>query len=464
MMFRRLLSSLLLLLPFIASVHAQSSVPPPPPYVSPKLPTNICAAEGDSRTQNAINTSASGVYTNSGAPHWIMALTGGRVTFPAALNFGITGQTSTQVAARAASDAATAKAGGASCVLIYFPQINDRTSGVTLAQTEANIPLIQNAWLAQNIAVIWMTDSPQGDTTYTSNALTPGSTLADLMAANAFLVKQARSLSNVYVADTFFSEADTSSLANSVAGYATLGNKYDGKHEGPQGMYLKVKYGGVLGIFNQIYPARNVAAGGASDVYSAENIYGAANTNPGMIGAVGTITAGNGSAVAGPTGWNFRYYPSTSGAVSATGQMAPCADGYTCWSVTESGAAGSGTGERTSTYQDINVGTNGVAVGETIKLSCHIEVTATSGIISVEPTVYTNGGSTTLIGLGAGISATVPPLVGASYTQEYESPDPITIPTGTTSIRVSMDINHGVSLAVNDNVKMRQCAVRQATP
>ena len=105
----------------------------------------------------------------SGIAAWLEALGGGRIVMPAALNFGVSGENTTQMRARLAAVVATAVAGGADFVT-FFGLCNDVLStAAQRAATIENITAIAKAFTDAGILFCISGDAPAGgasDTTF----------------------------------------------------------------------------------------------------------------------------------------------------------------------------------------------------------------------------------------------------------------------------------------------------------
>lgn len=114
--------------------------------------------DGDSRT---IQGQTTGNQFTRSYIHWLRSLSSQRVNTRAGLNLGVSGQRSDQVLARVATSIATLQAAGAGSVVLL---VGTNDIGVlTLAQSQANIGGIIDAYRAAGIVVIGIAETPRGD-------------------------------------------------------------------------------------------------------------------------------------------------------------------------------------------------------------------------------------------------------------------------------------------------------------
>lgn len=337
--------------------------------------SSIIAIMGDSRVfigsvPTAYSSSSTRSKSNRGFQFWAEALTGGRVSFPAELNFGVGGDTSAQILTRTPAAVAAAVAAGASAVVLLGCTTNDRTSGITYAQSIANCATIEAAFSAVGIAVIWIAEIPRGDSTFTAIALT-GTPLDDHRAVEEW--QGARSGAGVYVVRPWGEFSDQSSVANSALGYAKLNYTYDGLHPTPLGMNVIVT--AALPLLTTLFPPREVLVQSGADVWSATNPNGSVNLNPLCLGSGGTAGTGITGVVA--NGWTAQHSLGTGSTLASVGSIiAPTdADPRNWQRFVTTGTAGS-TFDALRFRFPVDAATRGVTPGNFYKASMAFRVTA----------------------------------------------------------------------------------------
>lgn len=386
------------------------------------------AVLGDSRVaggwQSTSNGGATSLLENPFA--WAAFLSGGRVSFPSALNFGVSGDTTALVLARTEAAVAAATAAGASFMVVYCGY-NDRKPGtpVDYATTIANYAAIADLIVGAGLMLIWVADTPVGDTTYTSARLS-GTQLAYHMAVHTWLMDR-RHEPFEFVADPWPYMADQTS-AN---GDAIAGMTYDGVHLSGLGAADAVGRALSEQIAVMFPPVSPVQVSNA-DVYSTDNPRGCALVNPGLSGTSGSIgTGGSGSL---PTSW---VAPATPSGISAVFSI------ITTGGRKQMQAVYSGDAAENSFHQpwrqDVSVGAGGVAVGKTYELWWPAEWDASPANIahiSVAIDATSGGASRETLG-NTQPSINAFPVTAKSGVFRTE---PFTLPVNTTAVRCRMNV------------------------
>lgn len=259
---------------------------------------------GDSRAAQVWSTSTS--KSIRGVGYWVEALQGGTVDSLYSENFGVGGENSTQWLARIAAVLACP----ASIVVIPDPTNDFRLStGLTAAQTRANMSAIFSQLVAAGKTVITWMPTPRGST----NALDATGLLRQADYA-AWLKTQSPTL-GVYVADA------TSTLYDSgAAGFTPLsGVMSDGLHFGIDGAYRQaVPISAILGT---LIPRADVLTWSNADVYDAANApRGNLFANGLMTGSGGSTTAG-GATVSGTWAANWSMVCVNGTGLTITGSI-----------------------------------------------------------------------------------------------------------------------------------------------
>ena len=318
----------------ISTGRAEDGFPIRNPWLSRELNERLGAApliafDGDSRIDQGVDT----YRTNTmGIPYWLSFLSGGRFDVRDELNFGIGGQTSTQILARVNSTIATCKAFGCTKLIALF-SLNDRGSisgsaGSTAALTIANLEAYQSAILGAGIDLIWVAEIPCGNPEW--QVANPGepdyglqaSATLNHLAVRRWQLAQPFKHPRVAVADPFPQMVDTTTTAIN----GRVGVMKDAKHESAFGAYLMAK--ALLPIIEQRLPPLSRVTSHAADIYSVENPGGSLLGNKTMFwGAGGTFIGGGSHAGTLPDGWEANI----AGGLTATFTSVPADDGGAPW-------------------------------------------------------------------------------------------------------------------------------------
>lgn len=240
---------------------------------------------GDSATPAALAAISSQDYKpNKGFAYFAEMLSGGRIEFPRAGNYGITGNTSLQMATRASAAAAAIAAAGCTWVVIVGGT-NDAPNGVTFAQTLAAYDQTEAAFRAQGVAVLWLAEYPRGHASATGNRLS-GSQLQDHYGRHRALLGRANGIT-VHALDTMLYLSDG---AAATAGDIRTNATYDGLHLNGQGSYWVGSQ--IAQFFIGRLPARDFLPGNNADLWSASNPGGSITGNPCLAGSGGTLASG----------------------------------------------------------------------------------------------------------------------------------------------------------------------------
>jgi lysophospholipase L1-like esterase len=313
---------------------------------------NEVALYGDSRCNYShIVTGSSTTLTGMGIAFWTQFLTRGRVQFPADLNFGVSGDTTTGTLARIAPVLAC-RAG----TVILLVSTNDTAAGTPdLATRIANIQSMVTQLLAAGKIVIVVPELPRSASAFT------GAKLQEHLAISNFY-RSLAATRGVYVADPwldFVQQGDASALPIS-------GLLYDGLHPAPAGAHYIAK--AIAPIINQLFPEPlYLLPSSTADVFSATNPRGMQNANPMMTAMAGTLGANATGQVA--TGWVLSTANAT---MSAVGSQV-VSNGKTWQQITISGtpnAAGQDVYFRTALTPA------NFSPGDVIEMACEMEVDA----------------------------------------------------------------------------------------
>lgn len=329
---------------------------------------------GDSRVQrgDTVAPHATGQKTYATDPLlWGMWLAGGRRCYSTPdLNFGVSGETTAQVLARAgdwlAPDAATA--------LIFVGTNDSQGNSPLIADTLANIAIMRDLLLARGKRVIIVADTPRGDTTFTAARV--ANLNRHILLRNTLLGWSDFAPGRLYIADPWQFMASSAATL----GDAIVGKLHDGVHLSPWGAR---DVGRPLApILQHIFSPVDILPATNSDVFNATtNPTGCLNANPMMDGTGGTAGAGTTGSIA--TSWTIA----ASAGMTIVASKVTGSDGKVwqqiAWSGTPSG--------NTIGLMSLNIAAN-VSLGDTLEAVGEWELDA---------------GATNLGGIGVGIRSVI---------------------------------------------------------
>ena len=218
---------------------------------------------GDSRTFQCHTVAATATATeNYGYAFWAAQASGGFC--PAAFNFGIGGDTTAMMLARIGTVVACP-----ADIVLFMGGTNDRTGGMTVADTKRNIIAIVRRLQRAGKIVIVGTDTPR----FGANALTPAQQ-ADHEAIRDWILNELSLITPV---------ADTYSLI-------IPSDLHDQLHVAVTGAY-KVGYLGFGPVLSRFIRLGADLPTEATDAWSANNVTGSLTANPTMLGSGNMSTA-----------------------------------------------------------------------------------------------------------------------------------------------------------------------------
>jgi lysophospholipase L1-like esterase len=393
----------------------------------------LIAGFGDSITdQNSlVNSTQSYLYAN-GYMTWASILSGGKLTFTDAINYGTAGDTTTMMVARLSTTLAAIYASGAKyCVVLAGT--NDVYSGVTYAQTIANLATIYGGFLGLNIVPVIVPILPRAKDAASGSMLTADR--QKLQRINNWIREYARTTPNVVIADPTLNIVDQAVTNGDPIG-ALLANTtaytYDGLHPSARGAYW---------IGKAISDALQYRLSGISQaLWSQIDTYDATNNPSGNLLANGYMTGtggtnGTGSSGSVATSWTARRLVGTTGALTCSKTTVTAGNGttYPQQTVAFVATAGSAT-EELQVYQQIFPSGTTYAVGDTVYAECDVSV---SGITAASfRSIYlkcADDGVDGRIGQPSGAGY----MPDSNWSGTMRSPA-FVIKAGTTAITVSM--------------------------
>lgn len=279
-------------------------------FLVPRAAAPLIAFAGDSITAMAVHTTASAVGNHPYAPSsWLMPMLCQRARTDHSLNFGVSGNTTTQLLARI--DAVAACAADIVVVLIGTNDVNGAVTGSTLATYKSAVSAIWDRLTNAGKVVIAMPPLPRNLAAGSQN------NRRILHAMRDWTLRQAWSgRRNFYVADAAIEYGDPLS-----ATYAPrAGFDYDGLHPQSRGAYEIAK--ALYRVLDRLLPPVPQALMSADDVYDATyNPGGNLLTNGILDGTGGTLTTTKGLASSGQmaTAWATAFDAPYSAATALNG-------------------------------------------------------------------------------------------------------------------------------------------------
>lgn len=279
---RILLGGAALALTTPASAQAPVLNPPVIPFDQPRK----LLAFGDSITfRNSQSTATARRYFAEGHICWINRLTGHALWFDPALNKGVNGDTTVQMAARFASDV-LANAGSFDVAFI-LAGTNDQFNSVAPATTIANIQSFVTQLVTIGKQVVLFSILPRNSLSAAQLAVQ-----AQINTALREWIKALSSTVPVVFVDCWRDLADPA-LTNGTAATVPVSALVDGIHPSPAGAYLMAKRA-VQAMTPIIIPAPSLSQGAADLFDATNNPKGNLLTNPQLTGTGGTVTNGTG--------------------------------------------------------------------------------------------------------------------------------------------------------------------------
>lgn len=338
------------------------------------------AIAGDSITANNSSSSLLDVMSNHGYWTWANIFSGHRVEFPKTNNFGIGGNTSTQLLARI-NTVIAAQPG----ICLVGIGGNDYTAGISLATTKANLVAIWDALKAAGIYVIALPILPRGPAygTYTTEHK------AFVSQVNQFIFASARVRPNFEAVDYLPVCYDYVAMD----GTAKAALQHDGTHPAQFGAFT---VGAPISkVIERIAPPRTGDLfTNPSDVYSASNPYGNLVANGLLAGTTGTKSNGATGDVA--TNWALSMSSSSIGMTCVGSKEAhPTVTGLERQVITVGGtltANGQAIFSQTINYN----ASSGYQPGDTVEAICEVEVVSSSNISGISLDIRNQDGASSL--------------------------------------------------------------------
>lgn len=232
--------------------------------------------DGDSRSDTCSST---GRTSAQGWLFWLQLLTRGRFDFRPEWNNGVGGQDSEDMLARMDNLKPLPPA-----VVVAICGTNERTRHETARWTIDRAVGYQNGILDMGHRLVWIAETPRGDTTHTDYTLASPDLDYHLRYRQHLLDQSG--VRGVHVADPFSLMADPA-LANGRAKDTVL---RDGIHAGAYGGHMIATT--LVPIIESLFPLRPLLPASNADLYSTSNPTGSLSANPMMLGTGGTVGSG----------------------------------------------------------------------------------------------------------------------------------------------------------------------------
>jgi lysophospholipase L1-like esterase len=321
---------------------------------------------GDSITADGIsNTADETRMTNRGFSHWVPFLTAQRFSTTQALNFGVSGQTSAQIAARV-GDVIAANPG----VCMVCAGTNDIGS-LTTAQTQANLATIYEALSKAGIIVIALPILPR--------TLVPEASYSFPQKVNEWIRQQPQNYAGLRFVDPFLF-GDPYSVSYS----PNTGYTYDGLH--PMAIGAFTICDPVATYLNTLIAEPGASIRSVCDYWNSSNLRGALNANPLLGGNGGTKGAGVTGDVADSHRVQAFANGGSIGSLTVTCSKSTATSPLTGMVNQRIVLGGTATGGfDTCVILDVPAGVPNISAGDTIEMFADIEVAgATIGVSGVE--------------------------------------------------------------------------------
>lgn len=326
---------------------------------------NMVAFLGDSITAAGTAQDTADAIRNSNRCHsfWLPSLTHERVKTTQALNFGVSGQTSTQILARISE--VTSSDAGLCVVLAGTNDLGAGTPDVTISNLYQMYEILANAGiLAIAIPILPRT-------------ILTGSGLGELWYINQAIKKAPSLMRGVYVCDAGFIFGDpTSAVGSPRAGYT-----YDGLHPVALGSYWLSQP--LVDCIEPLFPTPEPILAGVSDSYSgSNNPTGNLLSNGLMEGTGGTVS---GTGVSGDVADDWTLTVAAGGgtisSLTCVGAKVTGADGHVSQEITLGGTYTGGFATLAVLKQDF-VSFGAFQPGDSLIAECNYEVDAGSDYVS----------------------------------------------------------------------------------
>lgn len=390
---------------------------------------------GDSITRNNNfdgTTQKATINASIGYWSWASQFLGKRFASSYALNFGISGYTTSDII----NNTLAAAAASASNICVVLAGTNDCAAGTSASQIFANLLKIWGALLSAGKYVVAGTIWPRSDAVLTS------AQQKTLLQVNALIRKTAPTIPGVYVWDAFLYLADlTSTTAGCVSALFI-----DNLHPNRQGAFIAGTE--LANVFNTVFPRPAYPIYGVnslSDIYDATYAPdGNLTSNATLVGTAGTNGTGASGTVA--TGWTVSRTTGTVLAAVNSLVAVPQVSGqvYNKQQIVLTGGITGSAVEEVAFSQIVNT-----SPGDSIVCGANIAVTANTGKLlyiyakpqyqyggfgSVQDNYYF-GGATAALG-----------SVPAIYNGATQSP-PLALPAGGTTTSIQIVIGMDCSAA-----------------
>jgi len=401
------------------------------------------AVLGDSiAAQNSVNgTSSTYAYQNKGFMSWFRFLSGGRVDFPLANNFGVGGDTLAMIAVRVPNVLLTTAR-----VVVFEGGTNDLTLGTPFASMQATAAGIIRDLTVAGRTVIAVPITPRsGLSTTQLRVMSRYNTWLKELCLGRPDLMSAAGLANYrppLVMDFWPYLADMTTASSPITGQTQ-----DGLHPAALGAFWMGQ--AMLDTFAYLLPPRPTSEYMSGSFYDAAlnpsgQLLRSGTTSLGLLaGTGGTLTGSTGFTPTGSvaTGWTLVRTAGTSTMAVVASKQNPRTDyPFTTGErqrlqITVSGAGGVNEGCK------LTIGANGsdIAVGDQVVFQVDVEIASSANLLGVQAVVSNVGGSAVF-----GIDGSVVPtdtvlgiLPNRSIKGTLRTP-PFTLPSGTTNVSVSL--------------------------
>lgn len=388
---------------------------------------------GDSRLEQSLASDATNFgYSAQGFANSARVLSRQRFNFdPSTDNYGVGGDTTTQMLARAPAVFAAMAARGIRYFL-FLGGTNDPPNSIAPAVSIANLAAIFALARAFGLSALVCDEMPRGDATFNT---APNTLTATQVKQFSQIREYLRSLADapgIYLVNTYEAIGNPAST-NCQA--LTVGDLYDGVHPSPKGAFLTGSK--VSTVANRIFPENEalLTVNNSGGYDAAENPRGSLVANPILAGSGGTTNTPSGGSLTGtaPASWTNLV---TSGAGFTLAYGADTVSNGKSWCQVTVGGTPTAASPSADLLRQVPTAGN-MAVGDIVEGICEFEVAAGTANIRQIALVIFDSTNNKSYGDGLNLRSDVISLPAVAYSGILRTPR-IVLPS--TNLRFSIVI------------------------
>lgn len=354
-----------------------------------------------------------------GLSAWLEALSGGRLSSPVSLNYGVNGENTTQMLARCDAAVADAVAKGCEAVAFFGIFNDDVSTAAARATTIANITAIAKKWTEAGVIFLISGDFPAGSAANTTFRRT-GAALPGTMQVRRWCLDVLPNLmSNIIAYEVW----DRLAVSDSLTGDALPLYFQDDVLHPSSAFYADVVAPVLVQILTGLFPSFQLMPEASNS-----EVYDATNNPRGNILTNGMLS-GNNSGLA--TNWTTNL----ASGVTVTSSKVVSVPGPWEWQQSVVGGTAAAAGSATDVLRQTLSGAQFAMIspGDTLQAECLTEIDA--GFTNVRGlelrlVLFDNiGGGNTYEAKSFNFGATNDKLTNRAYQMFHRTP-PLVIPTG----------------------------------